>query len=81
RRFWKTPNLLEAPSKSQKKVKDSVISILNDNDGFAAQIEEVATHLEKMISESGVSTRERIRDYIRTESFVDDFTKKTFSKK
>src|SRR5690606_24431845 len=35
RKHWKTPNLLEAPPKSQKKVRNAVIAILNDNDQFA----------------------------------------------
>lgn len=78
RQHWKTANLLEALPKSQKKVKDAVIAILNDNDKFAAQIEEVASHIEKIISESNISSREKIRDYIRTESVVDEFTRRLF---
>ena len=68
RRYWKTPDVLDAAPKKQKIVKDAVISVLNDNDKFSSQIEEVASHLEKIISESGITTREKIRDYIRTES-------------
>lgn len=78
RRHWKTPDLLEAASKNQKRLKESVIAVLNDNDKFAAQIEEVASHLEKIIHESAISTREKIRDYIRTESVVDEFTRRLF---
>ena len=78
RRHWKTPNLLEALPKSQKKIRDLVISVLNDNDQFAIQIEEVATHLEKIISESNINSREKIRDHIRTESVVDELTRRLF---
>ncbi|RYY73033.1 MAG: hypothetical protein EOO52_19370 [Gammaproteobacteria bacterium] len=78
RKHWNTPNLLESSPKSQKKVRDAVISILNDNDKFAEQIEEVANHLEKIISESKIISREKIRDYIRTESVVGEFTHRIF---
>ncbi len=78
KKHWITPDILDAAPKSQKKVKDAVIAVLNDNDKFASQIEEVASHLEKIISESGITTREKIRDYIRTESVVDEFTRRLF---
>lgn len=78
KKYWKTPNLLEAPSKSQKKVRDAVIAVLNDNDHFAVQIEEAASQLEKIISEANISSREKIRDYIRSESVTDDFTRRLF---
>lgn len=78
KKHWITPDILDAAPKSQRKVKDAVIAVLNDNDKFASQIEEVASHLEKIISESGITTREKIRDYIRTESVVDEFTRRLF---
>jgi hypothetical protein len=78
RRHWKTADVLEAPPKSQKKVRDAVIAVLNDNDQFTALIEEVANHLEKIIFESKISSREKIRDFIRSESVVDMFTRRLF---
>lgn len=78
RLHWKTPNLLEAPPKSQKKVKDAVIAALNDNDQFAAHIEKVAEHLEKIMSELSINSREKIRDYLRSESIVDEFNQRLF---
>lgn len=80
KKHWITPDILDASPRNQKKVKDAVIAVLNDNDKFAFQIEEVASHLEKIISESGITTREKIRDFIRTESVVDMFTRKLFPK-
>ncbi len=78
RKHWKTPDILDAAPKSQKKVRDAVIAVLNDNEKFSAQIEEVAGHLEKIISEAGITTREKIRDYIRTESVVGEFSSRLF---
>ncbi|HEN3664028.1 TPA: AIPR family protein, partial [Yersinia enterocolitica] len=80
KKHWITPDILDASPRNQKKVKDAVITVLNDNDKFAFQIEEVASHLEKIIFESGITTREKIRDFIRTESVVDMFTRKLFPK-
>lgn len=81
KRYWNTPDVLDASSKSQKKVKDAVFAVINDNDKFAVQIEEVASHLERIITESGITSREKIRDYIRTESVVDEFTHRLFTSK
>jgi len=78
RKYWLTPDILDATPKSQKCVKDAVITILNDNDKFAYHIEEVATQLEKIISDSSITAREKIRDYIRTESVVELFTSSLF---
>ena len=78
RKYWKTPDILDAPIKSQKKVTTAIIAVLKNNDEFASQIEETATHLENIISDSGITSREKIRDFIRTESVVDEFTKRLF---
>ena len=81
KKHWKTGDILDAPLKSQKKVTAAVFAVLNDNDAFSAQIEDVASHLESIISESNITTRERIRDFIRTESVVDEFTQRLFPTK
>ena len=81
REYWKTEDILDAPLRSQKKVTTAVFAILNDNDAFSAQIENVAHHLENIISESNITTREKIRDFIRTESVVDEFTQRLFPTK
>ncbi|MCX5464947.1 AIPR family protein [Alcaligenes parafaecalis] len=77
---WRTPDILDATPKSQKKVRDAVIAVLNDNEEFSVLVEEVAAHLEKMISEAGITTREKIRDYLRAESVVDEFSSRFFPK-
>ncbi|MGI3042038.1 AIPR family protein [Shewanella algae] len=81
RKHWITPDLLDASPKSQRSVKDEILKVLCNNDNFAKHIEEVAKHLESIITESGISTREKIRDYIRTESVVEEFTKRMFPQK
>jgi hypothetical protein len=75
---WEMPNILDASPKSQKKVRDAVFAILSDNEKFAAQIEEATQHLEKIIADSGITHRERIRDFIRTENAVDQFSQRMF---
>ncbi|WP_323018009.1 AIPR family protein [Castellaniella sp.] len=66
RMHWSTPDILDAAPKSQKKVRDAVIAVLNDNEAFSIQIEEVAGHLEKIISEAGITTREKIRELLKS---------------
>lgn len=80
RKYWKTPDILDAPPKSQKKVKDAIFAVLSDNDKFANQIEEATHHLEKIISDSDINTREKIRDFIRTENVVEQFSNRLFPK-
>lgn len=80
RKHWETPDILTATPKRQKRVKDAIIAVLSDNDKFSSQIEEVAKILEEIISDSGVTTREKIRDFIRTESVVELFTSRLFKK-
>ncbi|MEL0623358.1 AIPR family protein [Marinomonas arenicola] len=78
RKNWKTPDILDAPPRSQKKVKESVMQTLNDNEKFSRQIEDVSRHLDEIIAEAEITTREKIRDYIRTESVVGEFTNRLF---
>lgn len=73
---WGTPDILDAVNGNQKKVRESVMAVLEDNELFASHIEKVAAHLEAIISESSAATREQIRDYIRSESVVDEFTRR-----
>lgn len=80
RKCWETPDILDAPIKSQRRVKNLILSVLKSNGKFAKLIEEAATHLENIISESNITTREKIRDFIRTESVVEEFTNRLFPK-
>lgn len=81
RKHWDQPTLLEAPPKSQRALKDKVSAVLNDNEKFVEHIEEVAIKLESILSRYSVSTREKIRDFIRTETMVDEFNKGLLNKK
>lgn len=81
RKYWKNPDILDTKAKNQKQVKDKIFLILNDNDRFAELIDEVGLKLEKIIAESNVNTREKIRDYIRTENVVEEFTNRMFASK
>lgn len=80
RMHWNTPDILDASPKSQKNIREAVVAILNDNEAFAVHIEKVVGHLEKIISEAGITTREKIRDYLRAESVVDEFSSRFFPK-
>ncbi|XAW88192.1 hypothetical protein ABDK09_02055 [Vibrio sp. CDRSL-10 TSBA] len=80
RSHWDRPTILDAPPKSQKSVSKSVLDILKDNDKFSNLIEDVAQHLESIISENEIVGREKIRDFIRTETVAKQFTDKMFVK-
>lgn len=80
KKHWNTPDILDASTKSQKKLTDAVFEIVMDNEQFATHIEEVANHLENIIAEAELTSREKIRDYIRNESVVNEFTQRLTSK-
>jgi hypothetical protein len=79
RQFWDTANLLEAQPRQRAKVHKSVMAIVLDNDAYVAHIEKVSNHIDSLISASGAKTREQVRDFIRTESFSESFTKLFFA--
>ena len=79
RQFWDTPDLLEANPRQRSRVRRSVMAIILDNDRYAAHIENVSDHIDSLISASGAKTREQVRDFIRTESFLESFTKSFFN--
>lgn len=78
RKFWDKANLLETQPKKRAKVLKSVMDIILDNDAYVAHIEKVSQHIDGLIAVSGAKTREQIRDFIRTESFSESFTKSFF---
>lgn len=79
RKFCETPDILEASPKKRAKVHASVMSIIRDNESYAAHIEEVSTQINSLVDASSAKTREQIRDYIRTESFSEIFTQSYFA--
>lgn len=78
RRFWSSPDILEASAKERSSIHKSVMGIILDNDKFVAHIEDVSEHMKKLVAASGAKTREQVRDSIRTESFSDSFTESFF---
>ncbi|MBG6143584.1 hypothetical protein IWQ51_001707 [Labrenzia sp. EL_142] len=80
RKFWETPNILEAQPKQRNAVHRSVMDLIRDNDAFVAHINEVSEQIERIVAASTAKTREQIRDFIRTETFSDSFTRSFFKK-
>lgn len=78
RKFWHNPNLLEAKEKERTRVRRSVLEIVLDNDEYVKHIEKVSKHIDTLVASSGAKTREQLRDFIRTESFSESFTKTFF---
>ncbi|HMO07230.1 MAG TPA: AIPR family protein [Paracoccaceae bacterium] len=74
--LWREPTILGASSKNRSKFHNQALGIILDQDKFSAHIERVSVQIEGMIVEAGIKTREQVRDYIRTESFADQFSKK-----
>lgn len=79
-RFWSSPDILKANKKNQKKIISSIFNIVDDNDLFAKHIVDVSETLEEMIAEMKITSREKIRDYIRSESVVEEFSRRQFCK-
>jgi hypothetical protein len=80
RTLWKKPTILEAKDRIKNQFYDEAKKIILDPDSFCAHIERVSSHIEKMILDSGPKNREQVRDYIRTESFANQFSKTFFGK-
>ncbi len=78
REHWQTPTILDAKLAKQKDVRNAIMATLQDNELFVKHIEKTAQCLDQIISESSVTTREQIRDYIRSESVVNQFTQRLF---
>ncbi|WP_439507508.1 AIPR family protein [Yoonia sp.] len=77
-KFWHNPNLLEAKEKERTRVRRSVLEIVLDNEEYVKHIEKVSKHIDTLVASSGAKTREQLRDFIRTESFSESFTKTFF---
>jgi hypothetical protein len=76
RKHWKTSNILDAPPKSQKVVIENLRGLVSNEDAFVMHIEETAAILDRLIDDAKLSSREQIRDFIRTESVVELFARK-----
>lgn len=78
KQHWSKADLLNANSKIQSEVKTQILAVLNDMDKYAEFIDEVSAELERIISSSDFKSREKIRDFIRTESVVSALTNSMF---
>lgn len=79
RMLWKDPTILDASRKRREEFHRKAMQMILDPDRFAEHIEDVSVNIEKLIEKSGPKTREQIRDYIRTETVADNFSKAYFS--
>ncbi|ETI62838.1 hypothetical protein C100_15955 [Sphingobium sp. C100] len=73
REKWTSPDILDASPKSQLAVIKYVMDIIQNSDKFSLHINKVGEYLDILVSQSSAKTREQIRDYIRTESFAEQF--------
>lgn len=79
RSLWKQPTILDASAKHRTTFHNRAMDLILDPESFALHIENVSSHIEGMITLSSSKTREQVRDYIRTESFSEQFSKTYFS--
>ena len=78
---WKGSNLLNVSKKEQGKVVRKVCALLDDEERWVGHIERVSTILDKKISKQDLTTREQIRDYIRTDSALGAFVEDAYGQR
>ena len=78
RELWPTANLLSAPRKSQDKVLGEIMMIVGSEDKFYEFITNTATVLGGLVDRAKLDTRERVRDFIRSDTFAQTFTEARF---
>lgn len=61
-------DIFEIKKSFQEKMCSDILSVFSDEQSMLDHYGKVAEILDKMIAEGGVSTREKIRDFLRTES-------------
>ncbi|MBS7689989.1 AIPR family protein [Pseudomonas lalucatii] len=77
--IWQHATILSAPPKSQNKFYKEALETILSPEKFISHTEKVSKHIENLILESTPKNREQIRDYIRTDSFADQFSKTFFA--
>lgn len=78
RELWESPNLLDAPKKSRDKVWRSLTEVIMNTDKFLLHVNNVSVFIDDMVRASGTKTREQVRDYIRTDTFSEQFASSYF---
>jgi hypothetical protein len=79
RKSWATPDILEASVKKRANVRAEVMSLILDNDAYVTFIESVSAQIDSLVGASSAKTREQVRDFIRTETLFDSFTRAYFA--
>lgn len=67
--------VLDAPRKRQDKVAQAILDLVSDENSVAAEFSKVASIIDGLIQNAGLDTREKIRDYIRSETVAIEFSK------
>ena len=70
---WTGGNLLNVSKAEQGRVLGEAAKLLDDEEEWVQHIERVSTILDDRMSKQGLTTRERIRDYIRTDLALSTF--------
>ena len=73
RQSTESADIFAMKNKKQGDICEELIAVLDDEEKLIEHFTATAKLLEKMIGEANLETRERIRDYIRSESFASDF--------
>ena len=70
---WNGENLLNVSKKTQRSVVNEVTALLDDEEKWVRHIEKVSMVLDGQISKQRLTTREQIRDFIRTDNALTAF--------
>lgn len=73
RGIWDKPNILDASKRDQKKVLESALKVLADDDAFVAHIDQFSHHLDVFVGVDQGRTREQVRDSIRSDTVFAQF--------
>jgi hypothetical protein len=68
--------VLDSSRKHQENAAAAIIRLVSDENLVALEFEAVASVIDKMIQEAGVDTREKVRDFIRSETVATEFSTK-----
>lgn len=75
---YQAPDVLGASLKTQEKVRERIEKILGDDATWLKHIGSVANKLEEQIRIQGLDSREKVRDYLRTDTALESFRKGFF---
>lgn len=80
KKIWATDTLLDASKKNQTRIVGIISQMIGNLEDFVAHIDSVSKVLDEIIEDAGDLTREQVRDLIRTETVVDQFTQRYLKK-